>query len=100
MPGYVVIVDSEVTDDAVFAEFFEQVPATVAAYGGKYLIRGGPTEVMEGDWTPHVVVVVEFDNVEKARTWLNSPEYTEIKQLRLRSANTSVLVFEGAARLL
>ena len=96
MAGYVLI-DSEVTDEAVFAEFFERVPATVEAYGGKYLVRGGATEVMEGDWTPHTIVVVEFDNVEQAKTWLSSPEYTEIKEIRLRSANIRKIVVEGAA---
>ena len=50
MAGYVII-DSEVTGEAVFAEFFERVPASVDAYGGNYLVRGGATEVMEGDWT-------------------------------------------------
>ena len=94
MAGYVVI-DSEVTDEALFAEFLERVPATVDACGGKYLVRGGATEVMEGDWTPHFTVVVEFDNVERAKTWLSSPEYTEVKEIRLRSANTTVAVVEG-----
>ena len=94
MAGYVLI-DSEVTDEAVYAEFLERVPATVDAYGGKYLARGGATEVMEGDWTPHFAVVVEFDNVERAKTWLSSPEYTEVKEIRLRSANTTVVVVEG-----
>ena len=63
MAGYVLI-DSEVTDAAVFAGFLERVPATVDAYGGRYLVRGGAAEVTVGDWTPHFVVVVEFDNVE------------------------------------
>lgn len=96
MAGYVLI-DNEATDEAVFAEFLEKVPATVDAYGGKYLVRGGATEVMEGDWTPHFVVVVEFDNVEQAKTWLSSPEYAEVKEIRLRAANTRVMVVEGAA---
>ncbi len=94
MAGYVLI-DSEVTDQALFAEFAERVPATVDAYGGKYLVRGGATEVMEGDWTPHFVVVVEFENVEQARKWLSSPEYTVVKEIRLRAANANLIVVEG-----
>ena len=94
MAGYVLI-DSEVTDQALFAEFAERVPATVDAYGGKYLVRGGATEVMEGDWTPHFVVVVEFENVEQARKWLSSPEYTVVKEIRLRAANANVIIVEG-----
>ncbi len=94
MAGYVLI-DSEVTDEALFAEFLKRVPATVDAYGGKYLVRGGGTEVIEGEWMPHRIVVVEFDNVEQARTWLNSPEYIEIKEIRTRSANADVIIVEG-----
>ena len=94
MAGYVVI-DSEVTDEALFADFLERVPATVDAYGGKYLVRGGATEVIEGEWMPHRIVVVEFDNVEQARTWLSSPEYIEIKEIRTKSANASVIIVEG-----
>lgn len=72
------------------------MPATVDAYGGKYLVRGGATEVMEDDWTPHFVVVAEFANVEQARRWLSSPEYTEVKEIRLRSAKTNLVVVAGA----
>ena len=64
---------------SVFAEFRERVGATVEAHGGRYLVRGGATEVADGDWTPDRLVVIEFDSVEQARAWVNSPEYTEIK---------------------
>ena len=94
MAGYV-IVHSEVTDEALFAEFRGRVGATVEAHGGRYLVRGGATEVIEGEWMPDRIVVVEFDNVERARAWLNSPEYTEIKEIRTKSANASVIIVEG-----
>ena len=94
MAGYVLI-DSEVTDEALFAEFRGRVAATIEAYGGKYLVRGGATEVIEGEWMPDRIVVVEFDNVEQARAWLNSPQYTEIKEIRTKSANASVIIVEG-----
>ncbi len=94
MAGYVLI-DSEVTDEAVFAEFRGRVATTVEAHGGRYLVRGGATEVIEGEWMPHRIVVVEFDNVEQARACLNSPEYIEIKEIRTRSANADVIIVEG-----
>ena len=94
MAGYV-IVDNEITDETLYAEFRARVAATVATHGGKYLVRGGAAESIEGDWKPHRVVVVEFDNVEQAKAWLNSPEYAELREIRLKSANASVIVVEG-----
>ena len=94
MAGYVLI-DSEVTDEALFAEFRGRVAATIEAHGGRYLVRGGATEVIEGEWMPDRIVVVEFDNVEQARAWLSSPEYIEIKEIRTKSANASVIIVEG-----
>ena len=94
MAGYV-IVNHEITDEDVFAEFRGRVAMAVEAHGGRYLVRGGTTEVIEGEWMPHRIVVVEFDNVEQARTWLNSPEYIEIKEIRTRSANADVIIVEG-----
>ena len=75
--------------------FVGRVAMAVEAHGGRYLVRGGATEVIEGEWMPHRIVVVEFDNGEQARTWLNSPEYIEIKEIRTRSANADVIIVEG-----
>ena len=94
MAGYV-IVDAEVTDQAVFSDYLERVPAVVASHGGKYLVRGGATEVVQGDWAPNRIVVVEFDNVEQARGWQNSPDYAELRAMLNRSSNTNVIIAEG-----
>ena len=94
MAGYV-IVNDDITDEAVFAEFRERVGATTEAYGGRYLVRGGGTEVVEGDWTPDRLVIIEFDSVEQAHAWLNSPEYLEIKDIRARSATARIIIAEG-----
>ena len=94
MAGYV-IVDAEITDQAVFSDYAERVPAVVAAHGGTYLVRGGATEVVQGDWTPHRVVVMQFDNVEQARAWQDSPDYAELKAMLNRSTNTNVIIVEG-----
>ncbi len=94
MAAYV-IVDSVVTDQAVFNDFVQRVPPIVAAHGGKYLARGGVIEVVQGDWNPHRIVIVEFDSVDQARGWQESPDYAELKAMLNRSSNTSVIITEG-----
>ncbi len=56
--------------------------AAIAAHGGRYLVRSGKSEVLDGDWQPRRLVVLEFDSVEKAKAWRNSPEYAEAKKVR------------------
>ena len=94
MAGYV-LVDLQVTDAEVYAEFREKVAGTVEAHGGKYLVRGGNAEAIEGDWEPERLIVMEFDSVAQIKTWLASPEFTELKEIRLRSATANVIVVEG-----
>ena len=94
MAGYVIVHD-EIHDQALFAEFRQRVAVTIEAHGGRYLVRGGAVEVMDGDWVPDRVVVVEFDSVEQAKAWLTSPEYTEIKEIRMKSAKASLIIVEG-----
>ena len=94
MAGYAIIYN-DIQDQALFAEFRQRVGATVEAHGGRYLVRDGAIEVMDGDWVPDRVVVIEFDSVERARAWLTSPEYTEIKQIRMKAAKASVIIAEG-----
>ena len=94
MAGYVII-NNEVTDEAKYAEFREQVATTIEAHGGRYLVRGGATEVMDGDWSPDRIVVVEFDSVDQARAWLTSSEYAEARKIRMKAASASVIIVEG-----
>ena len=94
MAGYAIIHD-EIHDKALFAEFRERVAATIEAHGGRYLVRGGAIEVMDGDWSPERIVVVEFDSAEQARAWLTSSEYAEVKEIRTRAANANVIIVEG-----
>jgi uncharacterized protein (DUF1330 family) len=95
MPAYV-IVDIEVTDPVGYQEYIKLAPPAVALYGGKYLARGGRTEVLEGDWQPRRLVILEFESLERARQWIDSPEYHPARQLRHRMANTNMVVIEGA----
>ena len=90
-----VIIDSVITDQAVFDDYLEQVPAVVETHGGRYLARGGAIEVVQGDWTPNRIVVIEFDSVELARGWQDSPDYAELRAMLNRSSKTSVIITEG-----
>ena len=94
MAGYV-IVNLEITDADRFAEYAEKIVDVVDAHGGKYIVRSDSAEVITGDWTPSRVVVIEFESVERARGWINSPEYRELVDLRLSGANSSMVIVEG-----
>jgi len=96
MPAYV-IVDIDVTDPTGYEEYKRLAPPSLALYGGRYLARGGNTEVLEGDWTPKRLVILEFADRAHARQWLDSPEYRPARQLRHRTARTNMILIEGAA---
>ena len=94
MSAYVVV-DVHVKDPGAYEEYRRLVPPTIAAYDGRYLSRGGRTEVLEGEWTPERFVILEFPSLERAKEWLHSPEYGAIKHIRHRYATTSMVVTEG-----
>ena len=94
MPGYV-IVESAILDPARFEEYKRAAAPTVARYGGRYLVRGGALSVVEGSWEPRRLVVLEFESVERARQWIQSPEYQAVKPLRLGAAEFNVVLVEG-----
>ncbi len=94
MTAYIIL-DIEVTDPVRYAEYKDLATPTVAQYRGKYIVRGGKAENLEGDWTPSRIVVLEFENVEQARKWLNSPEYRPALELRHQTAVTRSILVEG-----
>jgi uncharacterized protein (DUF1330 family) len=94
MAAYI-IVDVEVTDPELYEEYKLQVPATLAAHGGRFLSRGGDVERLEGDWEPARVVVLQFESAEQARRWWASSEYAEPKAMRQRSARSNMILVEG-----
>ena len=94
MAGYAII-HNAVTDEALYAEFREQAAATIEQYGGRYLVRGGAAEAVDGDWVPDRIVVVEFASVTQAKAWFNSPEFAEAKQIRTQCADAIVVIVEG-----
>jgi len=94
MPAYV-IADLDVTDPAGFEEYRKVVPATIEKYGGRYLVRGGAMETLEGDWPWKRVVVLEFPSLEQAKRWYNSEDYRDPKALRFKTAKTKVILVDG-----
>jgi uncharacterized protein (DUF1330 family) len=94
MAAYV-IADIEVVDTAGFEEYRRQVPATIAAHGGRYLARGGATEVLEGSWLPKRCVILEFPDMDRFRAWWSSPEYQPLRELRERTTKSNLVVTQG-----
>ena len=95
MNGYI-IVEIDVTDPVGYEEYKKLAGATVAKYGGKYLIRGGSVETLEGDWKPKRIVVLKFPSVARAKEWLECAEYREPRKMRHRTARTNMILLEGA----
>lgn len=89
------IADIEVTDRAGFAEYQQKVPATIAAYGGRYLVRGGAVEVLEGSWSPKRCVVIEFPSMAQLKTWYASPEYQPLIAIREHTSLSGLVITEG-----
>jgi len=94
MPAYV-IADVTVTDPATMEEYRKHVPATLATYGGRFIVRGGAHATVEGDWKPNRLVVIEFPTMEQARRWYDSEEYRDPKAMRIRAGRTSLVMVEG-----
>ena len=95
MSAYIVA-EVEVTDPSTFEEYRKLVPPTIEAFGGRYVVRGGAVASLEGDWRPKRMVVIEFDDMERAKAWHGSELYAPAKALREASANTRMIVVEGA----
>ena len=89
------VVNIQITDPDRYAEYREQAPPTIARYGGKYLARGGKVEVLEGEWTPQRLVILEFESMERFHEWYNSPEYAPLKQVRDETTVSDFVVVEG-----
>jgi uncharacterized protein (DUF1330 family) len=96
MAAYV-IVQIVVEDPVVYEQYRAMAPPSIAAYGGRYLVRGGRSEILEGAWQPGRLVVLEFSSPDQARAWWDSPEYAPAKALRQRCAQTEMLLVDGAA---
>lgn len=94
MSAYIVV-DVKVHDSKLYDEYKSQVMPTLEKYKGRFLVRGGKTELLEGDWQPSRFVILEFPSADDARAWWSSPEYADPKAIRQRAAVTQMILAEG-----
>jgi uncharacterized protein (DUF1330 family) len=95
MPAYL-IAEVDVKDTAAYEEYKKITPGAVAAYGGKFIVRGGTVDSKEGDWKPARLVVVEFPSMDQARKFYDSKEYAPALAIRLKAAKSRLVLVDGA----
>jgi uncharacterized protein (DUF1330 family) len=94
MPAYIVL-NVTVREREAYDRYKQLAAQSVAAYGGRYLVRGGATETLEGQWQPSRFVILEFPTLKQGRAWWMSPEYAPAKALRQSCADTEMVLVEG-----
>jgi uncharacterized protein (DUF1330 family) len=94
MPAYVVV-DIRVHDAARYEEYKRLAAPSVAAFGGRYLVRGGAVQTLEGSWKPGRFVILEFPSAQRAREWWHSDQYAPIKAIRHATAECEMILVEG-----
>jgi uncharacterized protein (DUF1330 family) len=94
MAAYI-IVDVDITDPVRYEVYKELAAPTLAAFGGKYLVRGGAVESLEGTWQAGRVIILEFPSAERAKEWWNSDMYRAAKKLRQSAARTNMILVQG-----
>ena len=94
MAAYI-IVEVEVHSPQEYEEYKKLTPGSLLNYQGKFIVRGGITESLEGDWNPKRIVIIEFPSLELAKNWWASEEYASAKALRQRTAKTRMIAVEG-----
>jgi uncharacterized protein (DUF1330 family) len=93
-----VIVEVDIHDPESYEIYKQLTPASIAAFGGRFLVRGGQTEVVEGSRQPGRVVVLEFPSMDHARKWWDSEQYEKAKKIRQRAASTNMIIVEGCKK--
>ena len=94
MAAYIVV-EVEVLNKERYEDYKRMVPPSLAAYGGRFIVRGGAAETLEGTWSPKRLVILEFPSVARAKAWWGSSEYAEAKALRQVIARTQMIIVEG-----
>ena len=90
-----VIAEIDITDLAAYEDYRRQVPDVIARYGGKYIVRGGKVEALEGGWSPKRIAVVEFPSMEQALKFYRSPEYAPLLRIRQKASRGKLVIVEG-----
>jgi uncharacterized protein (DUF1330 family) len=96
MPAYFVV-ELEITNQTAMAAYRAAVPATITQYGGRFLTRGGGTELVEGGPEPKRIVILEFPDAAAVKRWYNSPEYQKILPGRLDNSTGRAFIVEGVS---
>jgi len=94
MKAYIII-DVTIRDAARMEAYKKLVPATLVPFNGKFIVRGGTSEVLEGDWNPNRIVIIEFPSMGKAKAWWSSDDYAPAKSIRQSAAVTKMIMIEG-----
>lgn len=89
------VVDVKVNDPVEYEEYRKLVDPTLKLYGGKFIVRGGAVETIEGDWHPQRFVMLEFADTEQFKRWYYSPEYTHAREIRLRTSTGKAILVQG-----
>jgi uncharacterized protein (DUF1330 family) len=92
---YVLANITTIKDPVRYEDYRRLVTPTLDKYGGRFIVRGGNVEALEGTWRPGRLVIIEFPSAERARAWWNSPEYTEAKVIRQATSEGALLIVEG-----
>jgi uncharacterized protein (DUF1330 family) len=95
MAAYFIADQLEVTDRETMKAYVAGVGATIAQYGGRFVVRGGDPEGIEGDWHPRRIIVLEFPDRATLKAWYDSPEYADLKAMRFACARTDAVVVDG-----
>ncbi len=90
-----ILVDITVKHPEAYREYLEKVPCLVAKHGGRYRVRGGEHQTLEGDWVPNRLVIVEFPNREAALAFYRDPEYDPVKAIRTRTTESNLIIVDG-----
>jgi uncharacterized protein (DUF1330 family) len=96
MPAAYVIVEMKISDPEQYKQYMAAAPATIAAAGGEYLVRGGRHEALEGDWQPARVAILKFPSYEKAKAWYDAGGYPAVRTKRARATEYfNMILVEG-----
>jgi len=96
MPAYVVA-DIQVTDPAAYEPYRPLAGASIARFGGRFMVRGGPVELLEGEPQPERIVVIEFPDAETARRWYHCEEYQSAVKIRQAASRGRLFLVEGVS---
>ncbi len=97
MPAYVLVQGGPILNAEAYETYKNMTPSSISAHGGRFLVRGGLMEQLEGENGAERVVILEFPTMERARAWYNSPEYQAAKAVREGAATVSFTLVEGYA---